>query len=162
MLPAGDVDTFETVLEFYLQMLPFAKARTQTYFNHSGIFFTETKTNFAAYRPIDYGCNRPAGYPVYLEDNNYLHYDFGGDAGGPEVSLMALDHFMYTGNESAWKRYSPIVYETIKFFSQHYPKRDANGKMVIFPTQALETYWCYCEFMYYIMFSSFVSQRVLF
>jgi hypothetical protein len=75
MLPAGDVDSFEGILEYFLNMLPFAQARTQAYFNHSGVYFTETKTIFGAYSPQDYGCagSRPAGFPVWLENNDYIH-----------------------------------------------------------------------------------------
>ena len=74
-------------------MLPFAKGRTQTYFNHSGIYFTETKTIFGAYAPQDYGCSASGrqGYPVWLETNNYIHLDYGGGSwgmGGEMVSVV--------------------------------------------------------------------------
>ena len=54
MLPAGDSDSMRVVLEYYLQMIPFSSARTLAYFNHTGIFFTETKTLFGAFGPNDY------------------------------------------------------------------------------------------------------------
>lgn len=57
MASAGDFDTFATILEFYLQTLPFNEARTLAYFNHTGIFYTETKTLFGAFAPSDYGAN---------------------------------------------------------------------------------------------------------
>lgn len=41
---SGDFDTFSSIFEFYLQTLPFNSRRTQEYFNHTGIFYTETKT----------------------------------------------------------------------------------------------------------------------
>ena len=49
MAPAGDFDTFSTIFEFYLQTLPFNSARTEAYFGHPGIFYTETKTLFGAF-----------------------------------------------------------------------------------------------------------------
>jgi len=55
MLGSGDFDDYTNVLEFILQMVPFARQRTEKYFNHSGIFFVETKTLFGSYRPADYG-----------------------------------------------------------------------------------------------------------
>jgi hypothetical protein len=142
MLPAGDVDTFETILKYYANILPFAQARTQAYFNHSGIFYLETKTIFGAYGQVDYGCTRPAGFPVWLENNDYLHVDFGGDGGTPEVALAVLDAYMYTNNLTLLKKYLPLVTETADFFLQHYPNRTDDGQYVFWPTQVLETYWC--------------------
>ena len=59
MLPAGDSDGFEVLLNFYLHMLPYAQARTMAYFGHPGVFWTETKTLFGAYSPRGWGCPRP-------------------------------------------------------------------------------------------------------
>ena len=32
--------------------------------------------------------------------------------------------------------------ETLKFFYHHYPNRTSDGIVVLWPTQAIETYWC--------------------
>ena len=56
---------------------------------------------------------------------------------------MILDHFMFFGNLSAIRRYLPVVLSTVEFFAQHFNNRTAEGKMVIFPTQVLETFWCH-------------------
>ena len=112
MIPAGDFDSVEPVFEYYSQMLPFAKARTREYFNHSGIFFTETKTVFGAYTLGDYGCttgpqkgSRPPGYPHQLEANKYIFMDYAGNAGGTEVSLMLLDHYYWSLDDAVLRRY---------------------------------------------------------
>jgi len=144
MAPAGDFDTFSQIMEFYLQTLEFNAARTLHYFNHTGIFYTETKTLFGAFAPNDYGHNastRGKGtLPPYLENNGYIHYDYGGNAGGTEVSLMILDHWLYTQNMTALVRYFPVVSATLDFFANHHNNRTADGEMIIWPTQALETY----------------------
>ena len=49
MIPAGDLEHLVPVFDYYLNMLPFARARTQAYFGHGGVFFTETKTVFGAF-----------------------------------------------------------------------------------------------------------------
>jgi hypothetical protein len=69
----------------------------------------------------------------------------GGNAGGTEVSMMILDHWLYTQNKTALVRYFPILAATLDFFSHHHKNRTADGEMVIWPTQALETYWCAWE-----------------
>ena len=56
--------------------------------------------------------------------------------------MMILDHWMYTQNKTALVRYFPILAATLDFFSHHHKNRTADGEMVIWPTQALETYWC--------------------
>ena len=148
MAAAGDFDTFATIFEFYLQTLPFNSARTKAYFNHTGIFYTETKTLFGAFAVYDYGANastRHSSLPPYLESNGYIHYDYGGNAGGTGVSMMILDHFLYTQNTTVLQRYFPIVSLTLDFFRQHHKNRTATGELVIWPTQALETYWCAWE-----------------
>jgi hypothetical protein len=142
MLPAGDVDTFETILKYYANILPFAQARTQAYFNHSGIYYTETKTIFGSYSQHDYGCTRPDGYPAWLQTNDHVSKDFGGDGGTPEVALAVLDAYMYTNNLTLLKQYLPLVTETADFFLQHYPNRTDDGQYVFWPTQVLESFWC--------------------
>ena len=74
MVPAGDFDNLQPLFDYYLQMLPFAQARTQHYFGHPGIFFTETKTIFGAYAVGDYGCKRSPGFPPQLEANGYVSF----------------------------------------------------------------------------------------
>jgi len=146
MLATGDADVYGNLLEFFLQMTSLSQARTLLYFNHTGTFYTETKTLFGTYRPQDYG--RDASWrngstiPVSLEENPYIHFDFGGNGGTTEIAFMVLDHWLYTQDQQALRRYLPIVAGAIDFFRQHYKDRDADGKMTIFPTQALETYWC--------------------
>jgi hypothetical protein len=147
---SADFDTLSTIFEFYLQTMPFNAARTLHYFNHTGIFYTETKTLFGAFAVGDYGKNAstrtpPKTLPPYLESNGYIHYDYGGNAGGTEVSMMILDHWLYTQNKSALVRYFPILAATLDFFAHHHKNRTASGEMVIWPTQALETYWCAWE-----------------
>lgn len=108
-----------------------------------GIYFTETKVLFGAYSPSDYGCApRTPGYPVWLEESDYIHLDYGGDGGTPEIALMVLDHFSYTGNVTALQQYLPIATLAVDFFRQHYLNRTDEGKYVFWPTQVLETYWC--------------------
>eukprot|EP01051_Picozoa_sp_SAG22_P025474 SAG22_NODE_7564_length_728_cov_1.205087_1_plen_125_part_01 len=84
MAAAADFDTLSTIMEFYLQTLDFNRARTLAYFNHSGIFYTETKTLFGAFAVGDYGANASTRHalagpnrtlPAYLEQNGYIHYD---------------------------------------------------------------------------------------
>jgi hypothetical protein len=142
MLPNGDFDLFETILVYFEQMIPFASYRTQKFWNHTGIYFIETKTLFGSYSPSDYGCTRPADFPLGYATNSFQRFDFAGNAGGPEVSIMLLDHYMYTQDEAHLMRFLPIATLTVEFFYNHYANRTDDGKYVFWPTQALETFWC--------------------
>ena len=152
MFAPGDFSGLRVVFEYYLEMVPLLQARTRAYFGHSGLFVTETKTLFGLYSTCDYGPNAtqrntslppsdPRALPHAYEHNPYIRFDFGGDAGLPEVALMVLDDLLYTGDEEAYTRYAPLVEGTLDFYARHY-NRSAGGELRIFPTQALETYWC--------------------
>ena len=123
MAPAGDYDSLASILEFFLQTLPLVQARTLHYFGHPGVFYTETKSLFGLFAIDDYGINsslRNASDPPYwLQFNDYIKYDYGGNSGGPEVALMVFEHFLYSHNETSLARYLPIVTNTLDFFWHH-------------------------------------------
>lgn len=144
MLGSGDMDTFETILRYYWNMIPFASQRTLANFNHTGVYWTETTTVFGSHAPWDYGCEgkRPEGYPVWLETDDYIHLDYAGDGGTLEIALMVLDAYLYTGNLTMLQQYLPIATLAIDFYRQHYSNRTSDGKYLIWPTQTLETHQC--------------------
>ena len=80
--------------------------------------------------------------PPAYQNNTYLRYDFGGDAGLPELSLMVLDWYEHTMYDDGMRRYLPLLVGTLDFFAQHYGVVAATGTLLLFPTQALETYQC--------------------
>lgn len=87
------VEVVMYVLEADSVTLSMGVTQLQLYFNHSGIFATETKTLFGTFAPNDYGPNastrtgKPGDLPIYLETNDYIHYDYGGNAGPTEVGF---------------------------------------------------------------------------
>jgi hypothetical protein len=141
MIIAGDHEQMLPIFEYFLQMLPFAEARTQKYFQHAGIFFGETKTYFGSFGIDDYVCDH-AGLPTQVPGNTYVRWDYGGNAGNTEVSLMILDHFLWSRSEATLRRYLPIIVQTLTFFTSHFPIPSGGGPVRIFPSQALETFQC--------------------
>ena len=153
MLLPGDYGSLTTIFDYYLQMVPLLSRRTAALFNHSGLFTTETKTLWGLYDPCDYGDNATVRataaalgatgvLPPAYQNNTYLRYDFGGDAGLPELSLMVLDWYEHTMDDDGMRRYLPLLVGTLDFFAQHYGVVAATGTLLLFPTQALETYQC--------------------
>ena len=111
------------------------------------------ETLWGLYDPCDYGDNATVRataaalgatgvLPPAYQNNTYLRYDFGGDAGLTELSLMVLDWYEHTMDDDGMRRYLPLLVGTLDFFAQHYGVVAATGTLLLFPTQALETYQC--------------------
>ena len=60
-----------SLLQYYLQMIPFAEARTKTYFGHEGVFFVETKTLFGTTPPY---ISDPVPFPInrHMSGSRYI------------------------------------------------------------------------------------------
>ncbi len=150
MAAAGDFSQLRTIFDYYLQMIPFLETRTAAAFNHSGLYVTETKTLFGAYDPCDYGTaaeNRSESDLNFgYEESRFLKFDFGGDAGLPELCVMLLDYYAYTLDDDAMAMYMPLLTGTLDFFARHYGDVErlaaSDLQLNIFPAQALETYQC--------------------
>lgn len=145
MLAAGDYDGLRNVLDWASSLIPLLSARSELLLPEktAGIYTTETVTAFGLFQQAEYQCGaRPAGYPAWLENSGWVQYDFGGNAMGPEVGLMALDYFAHTGDAAAAAVYIPLATKTLDFYMGHYANRTADGTFVLWPTQVLETFWC--------------------
>ena len=141
MLLAGDFDLMRVILDYYVNMEKLLGPRTVAYWGHTGMWTTETQHLSGAYDMSDYGCGRPTSnpkYPVSLMESGYLHVDQGGDSGTGEYALMALDYFLWTGDA----RYLNLAYQSANYFLGHFKLNATSGRVVIFPAQVLETYWC--------------------
>jgi hypothetical protein len=147
MLAAGDYDLLAVVLEWAASFLPLARARTQLLLpGVGGAFFTEIVNAFGLYQGKMYSgptCkDRTPGYPPWLSLGGWVRWDFSGNALGPEAGIMALDLYLHTGNLSQAQRYVPIATSALDFISTFYKNRSADGRMLIWPTQVLESWWC--------------------
>lgn len=150
MLPAGDVEGMRVVLDWVSSFIPLASARTNLLLpGEAGIFFTETVTSFGLYQGGEYGCdsdkNRPSGYPDWLEgpggEGGWVRYDFSGN-GFAEAGLMAIDYYWHTLDIARSARYIPFATAYVDFFASHYRNRTSDGKLMIWPAQVLESWWC--------------------
>jgi len=144
MLTAGDFDNMRVVLDYYANQEIFLSQRTPLYWGHPGMWTTETHHLSGAYDQSDYGCSRPAGYPEPLMTSGYLHLDQAGDSGTGEYPLMALDYLLWTNDSATFaKNYLAIPVQAANYFMYHYNNRSADGKVLIWPAQVLETWWCF-------------------
>ena len=137
MLAAGDFEMMAPLFQTYAAVRPLAEARSQLYHGAEGCYFPETMTVWGTYSNGDYGWNRTGHRP-----NEVLNpwWQFAWNQ-GPELVALMLDRWDYTGDEAfSTGQVLPMAESVLKYFDTRF-KKDAGGRIVLDPTQAVETYW---------------------
>ncbi len=144
MLKSGDFDLMIPQFDFYLRLLPTAEMRSRIYWNHDGACFTEQMENFGLPNPAEYGFKRPATFDRGMEYNAWLEYEWDTVL---EFCRMIQEVGSYSGQDMA--RYAPLIDSSLRFFDEHYrmlarqrgqKDLDADGKLILYPGSACETY----------------------
>ncbi len=136
MLESGDLDLMTPLFGMYRNNLDTRKAATRKYYKHDGACFPETQYFWGTYVDSNYGRER-SQLPDGMTRNTFIRYYW---QGGLELSLMMLDHYAFTGDDTfARQTLLPVASEILTFFDQHW-QHDANGKIRFDPAMALETY----------------------
>ena len=127
MLAAGDFDTMQPLFKMYREMLYFNTKLVREFYGHDGAYFAETAPFWGGLSKVS--TNDPGDY-----SRHYFTPIL-------ELSAMMLDYFAYTCDEKfARETLLPIADAGVIFFSRHF-SRDANGKLLLDPDNATETYW---------------------
>ena len=133
MLASGDYDQMAPLFTMYRNMLPLLKERARRYFGHGGVHFSETTEIWGLNRDVCFGKDNPGFYPT----STYMKYNW--DC-GLELSTMLLAYYQHTQDQAfVGETLLPIADQVVTFYEQHY-KRDKDGKLHIYPSQALETW----------------------
>lgn len=144
MLKSGDFDMMLPQFDFYNRMLRNAELRSELYWQHQGACFAEQIENFGLPNPAEYGFKRPEWFDKGLEYNAWLEYEWDTVL---EFCQMILETKRYANADIS--KYLPLIESTLTFFDQHYrqlaSKRgrkelDGDGKLILFPGSACETY----------------------
>jgi hypothetical protein len=137
MLARGDFDELAPLFRMYEAAAPLARARSKAYFGADGVAFPETMTNFGTWSNRDYGWDR-AGHQPNEVLNDYIRHIW---QPGLELTALMLSYYEHTLDEVfLQKQLLPMARDVLRYFETRFP-RDAAGKLVIQPTQAVETYW---------------------
>lgn len=137
MFASGDFEMTDPFFRLYENVRPLAEARARKYHNVSGAYFPETMSVFGTYSGNDYGWNRTGLQP---KDVQCPWWDDAWNQ-GPELVALMLDRWDYTRDRKfLMERAIPMAKAVLLYFDTRFPK-DAGGKIVIDPTQVVETYW---------------------
>lgn len=137
MQACGDFDLMPPLFNMFEAIRPFAEARAKLYHNVEGCYFAETMTVWGTYSNGDYGWNRAGHQPneVLCPCWQYAWNQ------GLELVGLELDYYDYTQDQEFLKtRLLPMATSVLKYFDTRF-KKDADGRIVIDPDQAVETYW---------------------
>lgn len=137
MPAAGDTDMMDALMRVYEEALPICTARANAYYGAQGAYFPETMTVFGLYANGDYGWNRTGRT---RSDIDCPWWMYAWNQGLELVDLM-LDRYDYTlDRDFLVSRALPMADAVLAYFDSRFT-RDADGRLVISPTQALETHW---------------------
>jgi hypothetical protein len=137
MLVSGDLDLMKPYFDLYLNALPFAEAYSETLFHHNGAFYPETFYFWGSYTMDNFGWDTDIQNFKHIK-NQYIRYHY---QGALETLAMMFDYYSFTTDSKfVQEKILPFASEILTFYENRFPK-DENGKMKIFPSQALETYW---------------------
>ena len=133
LLATGDFDLVKSWFDMYVNALPLAKDRTQLYYHHSGADFIETINFWGLPTLNDFGWDNQTN----VVQSPFMRYH---TQGGLEVAAQMLDEFDITQDATfARAKLVPFADAILAYYAQHW-KTDANGKLLMYPSQSIETY----------------------
>jgi len=136
---SGDFDLQRPLFRMYGdRLLPLCKYRTRQYLGHDGAFYPECIMFWGAVFSDTYGWTPSAQRADKLQESGWHKWEW---VGGLELAWMMLDYYDHTLDQDFLDQTAlPFAHEILTFFEQHYPT-NAQGKLVMYPSQALETWW---------------------
>jgi len=140
MCTSGDFDLMHSLFRVYAEeLMEVSRFRTKRYFGHDGAFIPECVYFWGAVFSETYGWTpfEERGEDK-LQESGWHKWEW---VSGLELMWMMLDYYEHTLDASFLQnKVLPTAYEILTFFDRHYDTDD-RGKLVMHPSQALETWW---------------------
>ncbi len=135
MLASGNFDMMLPMFRMYQAAIPLSMARAKAYFKlDNAAVFPETMFFWGMPNFGDWGL----GNKGPDMSSSYIRRHFNN---GIELTAIMLEYYNHTGDDAfVRKTLVPVADPLISFFELYWPKRDADGKIIFQPSQALETY----------------------
>jgi hypothetical protein len=139
MCASGDFDLMEPLWRMYAgEVLELSKHRTGLYCSHEGAFLPECIYFWGPIFSETYGWTPFEQRTDKLQESRYHKWEW---VGGLELCWLMLDRYEHTlDREFLQGTVIPFSHEILTFFDRHYPT-DAQGRLVMHPSQAVETWW---------------------
>ncbi|MBM4089849.1 MAG: LamG domain-containing protein, partial [Planctomycetes bacterium] len=140
MCTSGDFEMTQPLYRMYAdELMSLQRFRTKRYFDHEGAFIPECIYFWGDVFSETYGWTpfEERGQDK-LQTSGWHKWEW---VSGPELVWMMLDYYEHTLDERfLGESLLPTAHEILTFFDQHY-QVDDQGKLVMHPAQALETWW---------------------
>jgi len=139
MCTSGDYDLMAPLFKMYAdEVFELSKYRTRHYFGFDGAYYPECVYFWGAVFNESYGWQRFEDREDKLQDSRYHKWEW---VCGPELVCLMLDYYEHTEDEAFLRdKIKPLAKETMLFFENFY-ETGQDGKLVMHPSQALETWW---------------------
>ena len=139
MLAAGNYDMMPPLFEMYMEALPLAQHRIETYYGLDGAYFPETMYFWGALNNEHFGWHQKNESMHKGEiATPHIQYEW---QGGIELTAMMLQYYHHTLDDAFLNHtVLPFAKEIMAFYANRYPIDD-NWKLVIYPGNALEDVW---------------------
>ena len=139
MCTTGDYDLMQPLFKMYVdEILELSKFRTKKYFGFDGAYFPECMYFWGSTFTATYGWTPYTERKDPLQESGYHKWEW---VSGLELVFMMLDYYDYTQDEEFLKqKIIPTANEIMKFFDNYY-KTNEDGKLVMYPSMAAETWW---------------------
>ncbi|MBN1511460.1 MAG: hypothetical protein JXB13_05550, partial [Phycisphaerae bacterium] len=139
MCTSGDFDLMAPLWKMYAgEVLELSKYRTKLYCGHEGAFLPECIYFWGAIFSETYGWTPFEQRTDKLQESRYHKWEW---VGGLELCWLMLDYYEHTLDREFLRDTAiPFAHEILIFFDRHYPVNE-QGKLVMHPSQAVETWW---------------------
>ncbi len=139
MCTSGDFDLMKPLWHMYAgDVLELSKFRTKEYMGHDGAYLPECIYFWGPVFSDTYGWQPWEQRADKLQASGWHKWEW---VGGLELCWMMLDYYDHMrDSEFLAATAVPFCHEILTFFDQHYKTNEA-GKLVMHPSQALETWW---------------------
>jgi hypothetical protein len=139
MCTSGDFDLMQALFNMYAgDVLKFSKYRTRHYFGHEGVYYPECIYFWGTVFSESYGWVPFEDRDDKLQISGWHKWEW---VCGPELVSMMLDYYEHTLDEKFLKEKTiPLAHEVMLFFDNYY-KTGHDGKLIMHPSQAVETWW---------------------
>ncbi len=139
VLASGDRDLMLPLVEQYVDRhLPLNQYRTQRYFGHGGAYYPETVYFWGDVISRAYGWQPMEEREDPLQQLPWHKWEW---VAGLELAYMLLDYYEHTQDrEFLANKALPTADAVTRFFDEYFSTSD-EGKLILNPAQALESWW---------------------